>query len=126
MPDEGYNGWKNYPTWSVKLWLDNDQGSQEWALELVQEEYEYAPKDNRVTDGIWTLEQARRFNAADRLKDAVREMYEPDGASMGSDLLGYAFDCVEWHEIAQAFIEQVEENLAYEDDRANTVRTWAP
>ena len=23
---EGYNGWRNYPTWAVNLWLSNDEG----------------------------------------------------------------------------------------------------
>ena len=22
-----YNGWYNYETWNLKLWLDNDQGT---------------------------------------------------------------------------------------------------
>lgn len=30
-----YQGWKNYETWNVKLWIDNEQGSQELARELV-------------------------------------------------------------------------------------------
>lgn len=24
---KGYNGWTNYETWCVSLWLDNDSGS---------------------------------------------------------------------------------------------------
>jgi hypothetical protein len=31
-----YNGWTNYETWLVKLWLDNDQWSQEAMLELAE------------------------------------------------------------------------------------------
>jgi len=34
-PDErGYNGWANYETWNVALWIDNDQGLHEIAQEL--------------------------------------------------------------------------------------------
>ena len=24
-----YNGWTNYETWAVKLWMDNEEGSYE-------------------------------------------------------------------------------------------------
>ena len=30
---EGYNGWKNYETWNVALWLGNDESLYELARE---------------------------------------------------------------------------------------------
>ena len=97
MSDEGYNGWKNYPTWAVNLWLTNDQGSEEWALDITR-----AAIDN---DGAHV-----RYDVASELKYAVRENYEPgENADMATDLLGYAFDCVDWYEIADAFIAMCEE-----------------
>ena len=35
MDEKKYSGWTNYETWLVKLWLDNDQWSQEKMLELT-------------------------------------------------------------------------------------------
>jgi len=32
----GYNGWTNYETWSVVLWLGNDEGYYRAAVEFVQ------------------------------------------------------------------------------------------
>ena len=31
--ERGYNGWKNYETWNVALWIDNDEGLNELARE---------------------------------------------------------------------------------------------
>lgn len=33
--DQTYNGWKNYPTWAVNLWLSNDEGLYRQTTDLV-------------------------------------------------------------------------------------------
>ena len=40
MVDKGYNGWSNYETWNVKLWIDNDEGSYEMWRERTRECWE--------------------------------------------------------------------------------------
>jgi hypothetical protein len=86
---ETYNGWKNYPTWAVNLWLSNDEGLYAGTLARVE-----ASKGEG------------RHEVADTLKAWVTLDLTPDlGATFAADLLGYALDCVDWYEIAEAWLE---------------------
>ena len=31
IQDTSYNGWTNYETWNVALWIQNDEGLYQWA-----------------------------------------------------------------------------------------------
>ena len=109
MTEETYNGWKNYPTWAVNLWLSNDEPLYREALARAEMAVTYADGHPNVTGGIWTEEQCRRFVLADDLKSWVSDELAPDlGASFAADLLGYALGCVDWDEIADAWLEQVD------------------
>jgi hypothetical protein len=95
VTDETYNGWNNYPTWVVNLWLSNDEGLYNETRALVRAaRVELDP----VTDAVWPV--------ADAIRDFVRDDVAPDlGASFAADLLGYALDQVDWFEIADAWIQ---------------------
>lgn len=101
-PAKGYNGWKNYETWAVALWIDNEEGSYNRRCELAREAKEEAgeeDEDGRTAEGL----------LADQLKTWIREEEIPDlGASLYADLLGAALDEVDWYEIAENWLEEVE------------------
>lgn len=103
-----YNGWKNYPTWCVSLWLNNDQETQEMLREIVSQSLQEAQECEQVASGVWSQEQADKFTVADNLKAFFNDddcgIVPELGASMAADLLGYALDCVNWEEIAAAEI----------------------
>lgn len=85
--DTTYNGWSNYPTWCVNLWLSNDEGLWHRTQELIQ------------------VEGPDRGLVAGALKRFVRDDLAPDlGATFAADLLGYAIDEVDWYEIADAWL----------------------
>lgn len=98
-----YNGWANYPTWAVNLWLSNDEGLYNEALEIAKDVY--GGQILSQTDpnfGLGVL--------AESYKEWVTNDLAPDlGASFAADLLGYALGEVDWREIAKAWIEVVKE-----------------
>ena len=106
MSDEqGYNGWKNYPTWAVNLWLNNDEGLYRYSLELAGRTVE----EIEVREPF-TRDEAIRYEMAETFKNFVTDDLAPDlGASFAADLLGYALESVDWYEIADAWIESVAE-----------------
>lgn len=106
MSDTRHNGWANYPTWAVNLWLANDEGLYNETRDMARA----AIDGDHPTSKYWTVEESRRFNLADAIKAWVTDDLAPDlDASFASDLLGYALDQVDWHEIADSW-------LAGEDD----------
>lgn len=82
-----YNGWANWETWSVHLWLSNDEGSNDFVESVVEE-------------------AGNVDKAADFLKgyfDDIEMCPLLGKADLYSDLLQAALDRVEWREVASAF-----------------------
>lgn len=104
-----YNGWKNYETWCVNLWLTNEQGSSEYWNSEANELFEQA---NRANHQHWTPSEHARFMLADQLKEWHEENnpLTADGvtASVYVDLIGAALSEVDWAEIANALLEDAE------------------
>ena len=102
---EEYQGWENYPTWAVHLWLTNDQGTESYWREVASHSARVA---RHVSRKGWTLEETARMILADRLKESLDGGEITAEASLWSDLLRSAFDSVNWREIAEAYIEDLE------------------
>lgn len=100
MNTKEYNGWTNYETWLVKLWMDNDQGS-----------YEYWREQSRsVSPNL----AGRVSNLANQLK-AEHEDYAAEKIGDNGwlcDLVGAALGEVNWHEIAESLIDDTERETA--------------
>ena len=96
MDEHGkYNGYTNYETWVVCLWLDNDEGSQDYlhemALEILEE------NDNLIDKSRLVLMEA--------IKELVYDSAPELSPSLYSDLLNASLSSVDWFEIADHFLE---------------------
>lgn len=117
MTNANYNGYVNYETWNVALWLSNEGGSyRHWTSEA-----EDAYREAEATSYSTRLEVARR-ELGDRIKEDIEEA-NPLGsdASMFSDLLGAALSEVDWSEVAEDFLtdemaKEIEDEEAEDED----------
>lgn len=101
---ETYNGWTNYETWCVNLWMNNEQGSHEFFLENARQIHEETAAYNNTGLKLKNL-QTIRF--ANWLQDYYSQENWPELSGVYEDLLRGAFDAVNWDEIARHYIEAV-------------------
>lgn len=99
--EKGYNGWTNYETWAVALWLDNDHATYCYWRETARQ---YRDAAKQVKKGYWTPEEAARNTLADRLKGEVTSGSPLKEASIYNDLLGATLQEVNWDEIVSHWL----------------------
>ena len=91
MLDRKYNGWANYETWLVNLWIGNDEGEHLFWIERAQ-----------VIQGAYELGQDMKAHYESE------EIFPIKENGLYQDLLKGALSAVDWHEIARHFIEENE------------------
>lgn len=101
MQNKNHNGWYNYETWVVALWLDNEQGSQEFFANEARSALRNPGAYH--TPGM-TQEEMATLALADTLK-AFHEEALPELQGFVADLLSAAMSEVNWHEIAKHLVE---------------------
>lgn len=94
-----YNGWTNYQTWNYKLWLDNSEHTQTIVHQNVKRIFKQAKEskyfsimDNAANElAIWLLEYVEQNNPI-------------DDASVYADLLDSAISLINFEEIAESYL----------------------
>ena len=86
-----YNGWKNYETWLVNLWIDNDQGFSDTWRERAEE----------VRD---------TYDLSCEMQQFYTELAETEipASGMFADLFNSALREVSWYDIAEHYINELE------------------
>ena len=120
MSESGYNGYSNYETWNVSLWLGNDESLYEWFDSMLKEEIETNYDD-------WQ-------SSATKILQAFIEENNPlsGQCSMYSDIMTASLNSVDYREIVESsgdehekqylednqkeFIAFIEECLAVNDN----------
>jgi|WetSurMetagenome_2_1015567.scaffolds.fasta_scaffold298739_2 hypothetical protein len=94
---ETYNGWTNYETWVVKLWMDNDGELSYWIKEADRMD-------------LYELETAIKEQYQDAMPEIQNGPY--------SDLMQAALDSVNWREIAESIKDEADEENEEEEEEA--------
>ena len=90
MEDHSYNGWPNYETWAVHLWLTNDETTHYEACSLA---------------GRSTYSVIQREDALRQLVGHIVDIGPNFDASLASDLIGCALSQVDWRKLREALTE---------------------
>ncbi len=92
-----YNGWSNYETWAVNLWLTNEEGSYRYWTDRTREVIAETADDDDDSSALSRL--------AEELKESIHEACAIEKASLAADLMNAALGEVDWYEIARSMID---------------------
>ena len=94
MSNNDYNGWANYETWNVTLWIDNDEGLYGFVRDGLE-----SLLDSNGND--WT--NISETELKELVRDAFGSNKTPDGVSL--------FDSkINWSEVSDMLLELAKGN----------------
>jgi hypothetical protein len=102
--EEGYNGWENYETLLLGLWLGSEELTQQYWANAAQEAI-----DSATASEYLTREQEANRNLENRLKSEIENggLDVTGETGLYADLLGAALGSVNYREIADKLLEGV-------------------
>ena len=71
--DTKYNGWANYETWCIALWLNNEETSYRYWRDAAQQAAKESPEASQVKEGLWSANDAATNLLADQLHEQVHD-----------------------------------------------------
>ena len=101
-----YNGWTNYETWTVGLWLDNEEASYRYWRKAAAKCKDEAGDCSLVWNGEGTINEVAASILAENLKREVNAASPLQHPSMYGDLLSGALAEVNWYQIADHWMSE--------------------
>ena len=93
----GYNGWANWETWQINLWLDNE-------YPLYQQKVAFLKCAKRLGDSAFGAAYVRSFVETRVFPDGTPDMQGDDKESVAEQM-----GKVDWEEIADHFRREAAE-----------------
>lgn len=116
MTKNEYNGWTNYETWLVNLWMDNEESSAKYWAECARAALEQAEE---TPSAVYRMTGNKPFTTEERAVLALEKQLQneheealPELEGFVADLLNAAMSEVNWHEIAQHWVEAYKQEAA--------------
>jgi hypothetical protein len=121
---KGYNGWANYETWCVHLWLTNEEGSYRYWREEAERVRKEARTHANVRSGFLSVDEAARYLLGEAIKESFETFHPfrgehletPRESDVFADLLDAALSEVRWSHVAEAFLEEFEPDDEPDDE----------
>lgn len=103
-PTKTYQGWANYETWCVALWIDNEEGTYNEWRERARRALTGAEPTYRGQSKL----EAARIALAGELKHWLEQSAPGLGPTLWGDLLATAISEVDVFEIAGNWLKELE------------------
>jgi hypothetical protein len=104
-----YNGYTNYETWAVQLWIDNNESSSNYWRRLAEEIYNQQAIEvvhfSKVDDAICLLTEKLKDSYNDQMESVLSE--SNTSGTVWADLLNASVCAVNFGEIAKNLMESV-------------------
>jgi len=104
-----YNGWANWETWNVGLWIGEVDGLPDMIFEQAKKEVEEQFNDDEFDK--WTATRS----LAKYLEELCHEVFDTEDSTPAqgplADAIGMYYAQVQWHDIAENYIDEAVQEL---------------